>query len=225
MGKTVSVNDRIKELRKELNYKSDKKKHVKLEEINVRKYKKKRKKKEMMKYKKFYQDYLGTLSEVEQDEEMDNIEFMYTFLTEKEIYERDKRIVKIRKEKQKRFERYIQECNPKNLKEFVKYEDKYYSKEKKKRKLYKKKGLNISDSLFTTMALDENKMIKNLKRISKENKERTDVFLEYVDKLYAGEDIPDVVQSLRDKSKKVSKANKKYIESLEDCGLEPGVRY
>lgn len=225
MAKSISVNERIKELKKELNYKSGKKKHIKLKEINVKKYKKKRKRKEMMKYKDFYVRYLETLSEDEQDAELNNIEFMYTFLTGTEIRERDKRLYKIEKEKKRKFDEYIEKCNPKNYVEYVKYEDKYYAKARKKQKYYKKKGLNISDSLFTTLQLDEDKMIKNLKQISKENKERTDKFLEYIDKMYKGEDVPEIIQSLKDKSDKVTKANKKYVKSLEKNGLKPGTRY
>lgn len=225
MAKTVSTNERIRQLTKEMNYKPKKKKHIKLKEINVKKYKKKRKRKEMMKYKKFYTDYLETLTEEEQDAEFDNIEYMYTFLTRAEIRERDKRLSKIEKEKRRRFDEYMEECNPKTYVEYIRYEDKYYAKARKKQKYYKKKGLNISDSLFTTLQLDEDKMIKNLKQISKENKERTDKFLEYIDKMYKGEDVPEIVQALKDKSAKVEKANKKYVKSLEKNGLNPGVRY
>ena len=218
MGK-LTVEGRIKALRKDLKHDKKKRKNS-VDEIYVSDFAKRQRKERLKQFTPEYQEHLKTLPEEAIDQLFENMRFINSFPSEDEIFEREMRREEMQRKTDKEFQDFAKKKGAKSLAEYEALKGKYEEREKKIKKHYKKKGLNFYDVVLP-MALDEDKMIKNIKRINKENMKRTDTFLAYVDKLYKGEDLPEAFEALTGRVDKVNKATKAHIKSLETHGLNP----
>lgn len=85
----------------------------------------------------------------------------------------------------KEFRAFEKEHPPRKDEGIIEYRNRFRKHlKKRRRRYYSKKHMKIYDPLFAMTAVNEKKMIENLKRISKENEYRTREFHRMLDKLY-----------------------------------------
>lgn len=111
---------------------------------------------------------------------------------------------------------YEKKHKPKNFTDVMDNRKRFKKHVKKGRKRYYKKGLMIYDPLFKHSHIDEQQMIKNLKRISRENEQRTKEFAKMMNDLVGDNPANQkILKSFEKHTAEVHKRVKRQIRDIE----------
>ena len=244
--KRVSCHERLKQLRKELNYDTKKNEpetstlpviHLKADK-RMKKIRKEMSKKEKANkaaiardilYNLFEEWYAKELMETMEYEEL--IDFVIDYakawkeqLTDFEVmsldtllpeepFDEDFDIPDDQWDAYVKFEK-SQKKSVNGIKDVIKMRKKFKKEVNKKRKHYVKHGLMIYDPLFKHSKVNEQQMVKNLKRISRENEIRTQEFAKMMNKLVGDPVNQKLLKSFEEHTKAVIHQVNKQIKDI-----------